>query len=85
MVVAAGDTEGLAPPETGVPPQLPVNQSTVTPPGTDAVRVDEAPGHTVEGVASGLVGVEGAELTVTVTLEHAALTQPEVEFLARAK
>ncbi|MBK8269633.1 MAG: hypothetical protein IPK83_15565 [Planctomycetes bacterium] len=85
VVVAAGDTKGLAPPETGVPPQLPVYQSTVTPPGTDAVRVDEPPVHTVEGVASGLVGVEGAEFTVTVTLAQAALTQPLVVFLARAK
>ncbi|MBK8269632.1 MAG: hypothetical protein IPK83_15560 [Planctomycetes bacterium] len=85
VVVEAGETEGLAPPETSVPPQLPVYQSTVTPPGTLADNDDDAPAHIDKGVAVGLVGVAGNELTVTVTLAHAALTQPLVVFLARAK
>lgn len=85
MVVETGETEGLAPPETRVPPQLPVYQSTVTPPGTVADRDEEAPVQMDEGVAVGLVGAAGSELTVTVTLAQDVLTQPLVVFLARAK
>ena len=49
-----------------MPPQLPVNQSTVSPALTFADRVDEAPAQMVDGVAAGLVGVAGNGFTVTV-------------------
>lgn len=84
-MVEAGETDGLAPPETRVPPQLPVYQSTVTPPGTVAERVEEAPAQIEAGVATGEVGVDGIVLTVTATLAQPALVHPELMFRARAK
>src|SRR5262245_6936717 len=39
----------------------------------------------LEGVAAGLVGVAGRELTVTVTVAQLVLVQPVVVFRARAK
>jgi hypothetical protein len=87
VVVVVGLTVGLAPPGTGVPPQETVNQSTVWPEGTVALRVVESPLQmvleAVEDVAP--VGAAGSGLTVTVTLAHVALTQVVVVFRARAK
>ena len=59
-----------------VPPQLTVNQSTVSPAFTVAEIVEDAPLQIVLGEAEGLVGVAGSGLTVTVTWAHAVLTQP---------
>jgi len=70
---------------TDVPPQLPVNQSTVSPALTEADNMEEAPLQIVVGDAIGAVGVSGrGELTVTVTLAQAALAQPVVVLRARA-
>lgn len=74
-----------APVLTAVPPQPTVYQSIACPAGTVAESVDEAPLQMVDGVAAGLVGALGSELTVTETLAHAALTHPVVVFRARAK
>jgi len=82
--VEVGLTPSDVPGPTEVPPQLPVYQSTVSPPPTVAEIVDEAPLQMVLGDADGLVGVLGRALTVTVTEAHAALTQPVVVFRARA-
>src|SRR5262245_49282712 len=45
VVVPLGVTVGFAPPGTGVPPQLPVNQSTVWPAPAVAESVDVWPGQ----------------------------------------
>lgn len=74
-----------APVPTAVPPQLTVYQSIVCPAGTVAERVDESPAQMVDGVAAGLVGALGSELTVTETLAQAALTQLVVVLRARPK
>lgn len=65
-----------------MPPQLPVYQSTVWPAETLADRVDVAPLQIVAGVADGLVGVLGSELTVTVTLAQDELVQGGVSHRA---
>jgi hypothetical protein len=80
VVVVVGLTGLVA----GVPPQLSVNHSTVSPPPTVAESTDGWPAQVVSGVASGLVGVAGCGFTVTVTLAQVALTQPVVVFRARA-
>ena len=53
------------PPETAVPPQLPVYQSVVKPvPGLVTEIVDEDPLHIAPGLAEIPVGVEGKGFTV---------------------
>jgi len=84
-VVDVGLTLMDAPVPTAVPPQLTVYQSTACPAGTVAESVDEEPLQIVDGVAAGLVGAIGKELTVTETLAHEVLTQPVVVFRARPK
>lgn len=84
-VVLVGLTLRPLPEPTSVPPQLPVYQSMVCPPPTVADSDEGEPAQTVAGVAEGLVGVLGRAFTVSVTLAHAALTQPVVVFRARAK
>jgi len=54
-------------------PQIPVNQSTVSPAPAVADRVEETPMQTVAGEAVGVVGVPGCALTVTVTLAQLEL------------
>jgi len=83
-VVADGLTLIGVPEPTDVPPQLPVNQSTVWPAATVAEREDEAPEQMLEGVADGLVGVLGRGLTVTITWAQVVLMQPVVVLRARA-
>jgi len=85
VVVAERLTTGVAPPGTGVPSQLPVNQSTVTPAGTAAERVEDWPSHTGLGVAVGSTGASGAVSTITITLAQVVLTQSVMVFRARAK
>lgn len=75
MVVELGVTPSEVPLPTSVPPQLPVYQSTVWPAETLAESVDVAPLQIVAGVADGLVGVLGNELTVTVTVAQLELLQ----------
>lgn len=75
VVVEVGLTPSEVPLPTSVPPQLPVYQSIVWPAGTLAESVDVAPLQIVAGVADGLVGALGSELTVTVTLAHDELVQ----------
>ena len=61
MVVAVGHTLGDAPPDTGVPPQLAVNHSTVSPPLPGvAERVEQPPAQHAGGLACRLVGAAGA-------------------------
>jgi hypothetical protein len=60
-------------------------QSTVTPEGALALKDDDEPVHTVDGVAITLVGLEGGETTVIVTLLQVALAHPVVVFRARAR
>jgi len=82
-VFATGLTLIDVPVPTAVPPQLPVNQSIVSPPPTVAEIVVEDPLQIVDGFAAGLVGVAGRALTVTVTWAHEALVQPVVVCRAR--
>jgi len=82
-VVVVGVTLRDVPLPTGVPPQLPVNQSTVWPLPTEADNVVEPP-QVVVGDAAGLVGVLGRALTVTDIWAQAVLTQPVVVSRARA-
>ena len=79
----AGLTESDVPEPTEVPPQLPVNQSTVSPPPTDADKVEDAPLQMLPGDADGLLGVPGSELTVTVTLAQDDAVQGEVSQRAK--
>ena len=68
---------GLTGEVAGVPPQLPVNHSTVSPPLPGvADRVEDAPLQIVDGLAPAPVGTLGRALTVTVTSAHVELTQP---------
>jgi len=60
---------------TGVPPQLPENQSITSPEFTRAERLTAVPEHTVLGLAVGPVGVAGRGFTVTVTDAQALLPQ----------
>jgi len=83
-VVELGLTLSDVPVPAEVPPQLPVYQSTASPPPTLAEIVEEAPLQIVLGEADRLLGVLGNELTVTVTVAQAALTQPVVVLRARA-
>jgi len=85
VVVKEGLTTGLAPPGTGVPPQLPENQSTVTPAPTEADRFDVCPWQMAEGVAVGLTGVAGEEVTDTVTLAQVDEVQRQELLSHRAK
>ncbi len=62
-----------------------MNQSIVSPPPTEAESVVDDPLQTVGGFASGLAGVPGRVLTVTVTWAHAVLVQPVVVCRARPK
>ena len=83
MVVAVGVTLSGFPVPTGVPPQLPENQSMTSPEFTRAERLTAVPEHTVLGLAVGPVGVEGRGFTVTVTDAHALL--PQLVVVQRAK
>ena len=74
----AGLTDRDVPVPTEVPPQLDLNQSTVSPALTVADSVDDAPLQIVEGDAAGLVGVLGRALTVTVTLAQLDAVQGEL-------
>ena len=85
VVVEDGLTDNGDPLPTSAPPHEPVYQSTVWPAGTVALKDDEAPEQMDEGVAAGLVGVDGNALTVTVAVAQFVLTQPVVVFRARAK
>jgi hypothetical protein len=73
VVVDEGLTLIEAPVPAELPPQLPVNQSTVSPAFTAAEIVEDAPSQIVLGAAVGLVGVLGAVLTVTVVDAHVEL------------
>ena len=60
---------------SGVPPQLPVYQSTTSPPLPGvADRVDEAPTHIVEGLAVAPVGAAGS-FTVSVVVAQLEFPQ----------
>jgi len=75
--VEVGLTLSDVPEPADVPPQLPVYQSTVSPPLTLAERVDDDPVQIVLGEADGLVGVPGRALTVTVTLAQVEFVHGE--------
>lgn len=81
-----GNELSPVPPGSGVPPQLSVYQSVVSPaPGLFTEIVDEDPEHIVAGVAAIPVGVPGRVFTVTVTLWQVVETQLFDVFLVRAK
>ena len=79
-----GLTDGLPVPICPVVPQLSANQYAVQPPPTVADRVEEPPVQIVLGVAVGLVGVVGAEFTVTATLAQDELQHPVELFFVLA-
>jgi len=83
-VVPVGDTGSEVPEPSGVPPQLPLYQSTVWPTPTEADNVEELPLQIVAGLACGFVGSAGTGFTVTVTVQQVLPTQPVVVFLVRA-
>ena len=66
---------GLTGDVTGVPPQLTVNHSTVSPLPTLADSVEDPPEQIAGGVAAGLVGVAGSGFTVTVVVAQVEFPQ----------
>jgi hypothetical protein len=79
-----GITLGFAPPGTGVPPQLTVNQSTVDPACGTADSEDVWPMQIRSGDATALDGKPGLGLTVTVSVAQFVLVQVVVVLRARA-